>query len=231
LPHEAARELFVTENLPIPAGAKLPTTYQAAKKALAECTRVDECKDWADKAAAMASYARQRDDQSLHNLAQRIQLRAIRRIGELSKQLGIEQPRDQSGRLASSGKTAKSAVLRTAGVSTSAAHRAERVACIPEEEFEEALASATPPTVTALAERGKVSRPAVPEPAPVPADRSQVTAAYDQLRRFAAFCGTHDAARIACAPSVDGDLFRGLVETIDSWLDRFVAHLPADKAA
>jgi len=37
--------------------AQLPRTYEAAKRALSECSEVDECKDWADKAAALASYA------------------------------------------------------------------------------------------------------------------------------------------------------------------------------
>jgi hypothetical protein len=221
----------VTENLPAPAGPRLPATYEAAKQALAECTRVDECKDWADKAAALASYARQRDDQTLHNLAQRIQLRAIRRIGELSKQLGIEQPRDESGRLASSGKTAKWVVLRAAGVSTSAAHRAERVAGIPEEEFEEALSSATPPTVTALAERGTVRRALEPHASPVPADPAQVVKATALLREFAAFCGTNDPVRIACSPGVDTELARGCISTIERWLDSFVTRLPDEEAA
>ena len=35
--------------------AQLPRTYEAAKRALSECSEVDECKDWADKAAALAT--------------------------------------------------------------------------------------------------------------------------------------------------------------------------------
>ncbi len=46
-------------SLPIIPDARLPRTYEAAKAALSECQQVDECKDWADKAAALASYARQ----------------------------------------------------------------------------------------------------------------------------------------------------------------------------
>src|SRR5262245_38639552 len=49
----------------LPAGftaAQLPAAYEAAKDALAKCDQVDECKDWADKAAAIASYARQAHD-------------------------------------------------------------------------------------------------------------------------------------------------------------------------
>ena len=53
-------------QLPSIANAQLPEKYEAAKTALAECARIDECKDWADKAHAMASYAKQADDDSLH---------------------------------------------------------------------------------------------------------------------------------------------------------------------
>ncbi len=42
--------------------ARLPRSYEEAKKAIAECARLDECAEWADKAAAIASYARQADD-------------------------------------------------------------------------------------------------------------------------------------------------------------------------
>ena len=73
-------------NLPAsadPATAPLPERYEVAKTALKECHRVDECKDWADKAKALGSYARQADDDTLYKTAMRIQARAIRRSGEL----------------------------------------------------------------------------------------------------------------------------------------------------
>ena len=52
--------------------ARLPATYEAARVALSECVRVDECQEWADKAAALASYARQADDTTLEAYAKRI---------------------------------------------------------------------------------------------------------------------------------------------------------------
>jgi len=44
--------------LPSIASAKLPATYESAKVALRECTELDECQKRADKAEAIASYAR-----------------------------------------------------------------------------------------------------------------------------------------------------------------------------
>lgn len=74
------------DQLPDIATAKLPAAYTVAKRALAECGKVDECKDWVDKAAVLGSYARQSKDESLFKAAARIQARAIRRCGELLKE-------------------------------------------------------------------------------------------------------------------------------------------------
>ena len=74
-------------DLPPIGKARLPATYEGAKVALAECTRLDECQDWADKAEALASYAKQAQDDELRKMADRIQARAIRRCGELLQQI------------------------------------------------------------------------------------------------------------------------------------------------
>jgi hypothetical protein len=84
-------------NLPSIAGAKLPATYSAARKALSECSRIDECQQWADKAEALASYAKQSEDDSLRKLADRIQARAIRRCGELLRQIDSGQGHNKKG--------------------------------------------------------------------------------------------------------------------------------------
>src|SRR5437879_235837 len=66
--------------------ARLPATYEQAKVALASCERIDECWEWANKAEALASYAKMADDDTLRQLADRIQARAVRRMGELLKE-------------------------------------------------------------------------------------------------------------------------------------------------
>jgi hypothetical protein len=38
--------------------------YNAAKQALADCESIDECKDWKDKGAAMAAYAKMRNERA-----------------------------------------------------------------------------------------------------------------------------------------------------------------------
>jgi hypothetical protein len=221
-------------NLPanLATNGGLPATYEAAKRALAECQRIDECKDWADKAAALASYARQAQDRSLLDLAQRIQLRATRRYGELLKQV----PRgDEATRYGQEGAhqpvITRTQAAKDAGISPHQARQALRVASVPADEFEDELGSDRPPTVTALAARGTISRVPAPVPPPAPASPAKVADATAMLCQFAAFCGTCDPVSIASAPGVDADILRGQVATIDQWLDRFVTNLPSEQAA
>jgi hypothetical protein len=61
------------------AKARLPATYEQAKMALTSCEKIDECQTWANKAEALASYAKMADDDSLRVLADRIQAQAVRR--------------------------------------------------------------------------------------------------------------------------------------------------------
>jgi hypothetical protein len=63
--------------------AQLPQSYERAKAALAESLRVDECREWVNKAEALASYAKQARDETLLHYARRIKARAVRRVGEL----------------------------------------------------------------------------------------------------------------------------------------------------
>ena len=77
--------------------APLPERYEAAKRAVAECHRVDECKEWSDKAVALASYARQVRDHELVTMAQRINGRAVRRCGELLREADGRQGQNLPG--------------------------------------------------------------------------------------------------------------------------------------
>jgi hypothetical protein len=42
------------DQLPDIATAKLPAAYTVAKRALAECGKVDECKDWVERLRSLA---------------------------------------------------------------------------------------------------------------------------------------------------------------------------------
>lgn len=148
-------------DLPSVAKARLPASFEGAKYALAECERIDECKDWADRAEALASYAKQAQDDEMYKMAVRIQGRAIRRCGELLNQIRAGQgARDGKRGPDDATPLTRSDVAKDAGLSRRQHHTAVRIARIPDTEFEEAVEADEPPTVTALADKGRL--PAAP---------------------------------------------------------------------
>ena len=191
----------------------MPQRYENAKTALAECSRIDECKDWADKAEALASYARQAGDDALRKLADRIQARATRRCGELLKQIrpatGAHRKRVGANPLSRKG------AAREAGLSDGQRKTALRVAAVPADKFEAEVESDDPPTVTKLAQMGTNSR-----------GFKQATQLIGAVRRFAEFCQAQDPAEVAAGVTArEAKDVRKKVAIIDAWLDRFVVSL------
>lgn len=178
-------------NLPSIAHAKLPAIYEGAKSALMECSRIDECADWADKAEAMASYAKQADDDTLHKMALRIKARAFRRCGELLRAIEPKVGRP-SGNGVGGHPITRTQAATDAGLSRNRKRDALRVVNVPGADFEAAVESDDPPTVPKLAERGKASRPLVDLGGRDPEDYATATQALGQLRRFAEFADVTD---------------------------------------
>jgi hypothetical protein len=199
------------------ANAPLPATYEAAKKALAACANIDECQDWANKAEAMASYARMAKDETLRKMADRIQGRAVRRLGDLLK-LYDGRGNNQHGEGALP--TQKEAAA-AAEISEHQRKQAVRVSNVPQAEFEAALEADEPATVTKLAEMGKVSQ------APRQIDPS-ASIALATLEKFADFCSKNNPSFVATAvrPAFISEM-RKKVGSIDSWLDQFIVDISA----
>ena len=146
-------------NLPDGTEARLPATYEAARTQLAECERIDECKSWADKAEALKSYAKQANDDALRLMAERIQLRAVRRCGELLKAIEAGVGGRPSKTHTGTGTSfTRSDAARDAGLSKRQKDTALRVANVPDDEFEQAVESDEPPTKSELAEQGTQKR-------------------------------------------------------------------------
>lgn len=134
-------------------GARLPSTYSAAKRAISQCASIDECKDWSDKAAALASYAKQAQDDQLEKMAARIRARATRRAGELLKQIEPVNGRNLPNVEGAGAHTfGRSDAAREAGMSKHQQVQATRLANIPADDFEEMVESGA--TITELAEAG-----------------------------------------------------------------------------
>ena len=199
--------------------ARLPTVYAQAKSALVNCARIDECKDWADRAEALASYARQSGDKTLRQMADRIQARAIRRCGELLRQImpGKTGPKKLEDRAHHQSKTA---AARQAGLSEQQQKTATRVARVPVETFEALIEADDPPTVTEIAARGVMARVAAASSRP---GFARATEAVGHIGRLADFCGAHDPTFVAhgiTGAHLDQNLYSN-IGAIERWLARF----------
>ena len=134
--------------------ARLPETYEAMQRSIALCESVDECREWADKSAALASYHRQSKDTALMNQFIRIQARAIRRSGELLETIEPKHGTNQNIRAGDQPNVqTRTQAAAAAGMSPHQQKTAMKIARIPREEFEELVESYQPPTITKLASK------------------------------------------------------------------------------
>lgn len=113
--------------------------YDAARTALQAAGSVDEVKDIRDKAQAMAAYARQAKDTELVEWATEIKVRAERRAGEMLSDMRLNGERAGRGEQKDRD---KSITLIDLGVSNGQAMRWQKLAAVPEDQFEQAVAAA-----------------------------------------------------------------------------------------
>lgn len=111
--------------------------YEAARRALMEASSVDEVKTIKDKYQAIRAYAKQSKDWPLMNWASEIRIRAERRMGEMLR----EQEMNKGGKgeqapYRSHGATGITPTLAEVGITKSMSSRAQRIASVPEEQFE-----------------------------------------------------------------------------------------------
>lgn len=122
--------------------------YEAACRALAECKAVDEVKAWVDKAAAMQAYGRMAKDKTLEIDASEIRIRAERRLGEMltaqkvsgglnTGVAGAAGPgRGNKNAVVADDRVSKAPKLADAGISKDLSSRAQKLAAVPDAEFE-----------------------------------------------------------------------------------------------
>ena len=120
---------------------RLPDLYKSAIIAVRDCARIDELKDIKDKHSAIAHYAKQSKDNSLFYYAQRIQLRAFIRIGELLSEIDCHDDRTKAA--------------RESGVAAHRVNPAIDAARIPKKTREKLIEMTPPPTQTKMSDYGK----------------------------------------------------------------------------
>ena len=113
--------------------------YNAACQALAVAKQADEVKDIRDKAEAMRAYAHQAKNRQMEIDATEIRIRAERRLGELIRQqkdtVGLAQGKRTD--LVPERNQVDRPTLSDAGISKKLSSHAQKVAAIPEDEFED----------------------------------------------------------------------------------------------
>lgn len=214
--------------LPNVSNATLPEKYEAAKVALSECNRIDECKDWGDKAQALASYAKQADDKEMERTAQRIRARAIRRCGELLKEIEKQQGANQNIRDGGDPKvlTRKDAA-KDAGMSERQAKQSIRVANVPQEDFDKQVDSDKPPTIMSLAEQGMAKGIPIYEQLGMTKKAFQAGMYFrGRLADMAAQTTQYDPQDVVDGSKPDErEQIRQHIEIIDQYCDQLIAKL------
>lgn len=160
------------------------TKYDAARHALQIASNVDEVKDIRDKAEAMAAYARQAKDTELVEWATEIKVRAERRAGQML----AEMPKQDGGHAKkitrSHDSTEFPKTLAEIGISKNESSRWQKLAAVPDDQFEQAVAAAKDVagevTTAAMLRIEKASRPATPDKQADPAEAPHTPSAPQQ---------------------------------------------------
>lgn len=210
-----------------PSQARLPKTYEAAREALATCQNIDECKDWADKAAALASYAKQAEDETLLKMAARIKARATRRAGQLLTQIeaahGANQNIEAGDRHIVKTRTD---AAREAGMSPHQQKQAVRIAAIPADDFEAQVESPKPPTLTQLAQQGIKPRPIIDHKGRDPREFNRALHFLGTFENYARELAREDIDG-ALGVLIDGERaqLRAFINRIDAIHDRIMTRI------
>jgi hypothetical protein len=131
--------------------------YDTMCRAIAEAYEIDEIKDIRDKAAALEHYARQARNNEAERQCAEIRLRAERKAGQLLRQMkkanGAAQPGvGRRGRTMPSDDTR---ALSDLGITYDQSSQWQKLADVPEPQFEAALVGPDKPTLNGIIGAGR----------------------------------------------------------------------------
>lgn len=199
---------------------KMPVEYEAAVKALAACIDIDEAKHWADKADALAAWAKIYRSKDAERKARQLKLHAFRRMGQLAADLRPPTLRKNAGLKGRGMAPGSISLLKENGLSANLAAAASRLGTLPQPRFDAMVASPCPPSptvVTKIVARGGTDAYAA---VMMNAKGPGLVAMRSWMRR-------HNAGDLARALKVDEMVrVREVVREISDWLDEFDRCLP-----
>lgn len=137
--------------------------YDAMCRAIAEAHQVDEVKDIRDKAMAIEIYSRQAKNTEAELKACEIRLRAERRAGqllsEMEKARGGGTGANQHRAAGDIREPAAETTLADMGISKKQSSNWQRLAAVPEEQFERAFDTTKKPTTSGIIRAAQSPKP------------------------------------------------------------------------
>jgi hypothetical protein len=205
----------------VPARAAKPSSlarYDAMCRAIEAAYKVDEVKDIRDQAIALEVYARQAHNTEAERKACEIRLRAERKAGPLSKEL----ERSPGGRPAKTPPTmrrvSKADALHKAGVTPKQAEQWEKLAAVPEKEFEMALEDPTTKPTT----NGIIKANATPKRDPVSIEALWLWGRLRDFQRDGLLNKTPQEIMATMTPAMRDEVHT-LAPRVAAWLKRIGA--------
>ena len=205
--------------------------YDEMCRAIEACHAMDEVKDIRDRAMAFQHYAQQAQDLESERKCIAIRLRAERRAGQLLKEMekasAGRPPKNRSSgttdlEVGSPDTTPPPRTLKDMGISKDQSSKWQKLADVPEEKFEEALADTSAPPSTANIIRQHEKASGGPEPPPAPPGFVKATEAIGTFNRLAEFCRENEPGFVA-GGVLDYEIaeLKTDIAAVADWLDRF----------
>jgi hypothetical protein len=216
---------------------RMPVIYEDAVRDLIACQTLDEAQYFADKAEALAAWARIHKSDQAGVEAKRLKLYAWKRIGELARELrpgGPASTRHPNAKLTGYHRfqgrlPGPKSILAEHGLSTTQSQASLRLSRMPKEQFDAAVNSPRPPSALTLGTYGKYSTK----------EWEEFSTTFSSTRSF---CRRHNPCDFAKSLKTEEFLrrrqgrlrsevamARELALEITEWIDQFEQHLPKDK--
>lgn len=209
------------------AGAIVPVVYTEAINALAKCRTIDEGKYYADKADALAAWAKIYKSDEAAIEARKLKAHAFRRMGQLAEELRPTKLGGTPGQ--HKGNKGASSLLLESGLSKKQAVEIRRMSALPEATFQREMERARPFTVQRISRLaiGTLNQGASAAKAKSAAWRLLLsTSSYSGVPTMLQFCKKNSAYEIGRAiPAGEVRAIREKLRPIREWMDEFEASL------